>query len=166
VGCHESRQQTPPSRTRPAALTQGPAKLTPAPDGAWPLRFDRLVQPVLDRSCVQCHQPESKQWATHQLDLRSDHAYQNLLTFADKDLHNLAFEKDASVVNDCPSRRSRLLQVLRDGWQHEDVHLSRDDLDRLITWMDTYAQRLGSFSEQQEKELVAFRQSLQDLFIE
>ncbi|MFC1637279.1 hypothetical protein ACFL5Z_20865 [Planctomycetota bacterium] len=166
VGCHESRQQAPTPRTRPAALSQGPAQLTPAPKGAWPLRFDRLVQPVLDQSCVQCHHPRSKHWTAHQLDLTGDQAYQNLLTFADKDLHNLAFEKDASIVNDCPARRSRLLKVLREGQQHQDVHLSREDLDRLVTWMDTYAQRLGSFSEQQEKELAAFRKDLQDLFVE
>lgn len=166
VGCHESRQQAPAPRQRPMALSKGPSQLTPAPEGAWPLRFDRLVQPVLDRSCVQCHQPDSKHWRAHQLDLTDESAYQSLLTFADKDLHKLAFEKDASVVNDCPARKSRLIQVLQESRQHKDLHLSQNDYDRLITWMDTYAHRLGSFSEQQEKRLIAFRHSLKDLFVE
>ena len=164
VGCHESREQSPPPATRPLALLRGPSHITPGPEGAWPLRFDRLVQPVLDRACVQCHNPDSKKQHARKLNLTGAKAYQALMTFADKDLHKLAFEKDASIVNDCPSRRSRLLQVLRQGKQHKNVHLNADDMDRLVTWMDTYAQKLGSFSKQQEEELLAFKHELKDLF--
>jgi len=32
-----------------------------------------------------------------------------------------------------------------------------DDWNRLITWMDAYGQRLGSFDAQQEQELRALR---------
>ena len=49
---------------------------------------------------------------------------------------------------------------------HQNVRLDADSLDRLATWMDTYAQRLGSFSEQQEQELLAFRQTLSPLLSE
>jgi hypothetical protein len=166
VGCHESRQQTPPSQSPPLALQRGPSPITPAPEGAWPLRFDRLVQPILDRACVQCHRPESETWQAHQLDLTPKRAYEALINHADRELYHLAFEKDRSVVNDSPARQSRLLQVLREGKQHRDVPLSRMDRDRLVTWMDTYAQRLGSFSTQQETELVALRHRLADLFVE
>ena len=60
VGCHESREAAPRPAETPLAAVRGPSKLTPGPEGSWPLRFDRLVQPVLDRTCVSCHRPQSK----------------------------------------------------------------------------------------------------------
>ena len=35
--------------------------------------------------------------------------------------------------------------------------------NRFATWMDTYAQRTGHYSEEQERELVKFRQRLSAL---
>src|SRR5512137_223945 len=49
VGCHEGRDAGPlPAARRPLALAREPSKLSPGPDGSWPLRFDRLVGPVLE----------------------------------------------------------------------------------------------------------------------
>ncbi len=39
-------------------------------------------------------------------------------------------------------------------------HGAYDQFGRLTTWMDTYAQRQGSFSRQQEKELKNLRRQL------
>jgi hypothetical protein len=39
IGCHESRDQAPPARARPLAAQAGPSKLTPGPEGSWPLRL-------------------------------------------------------------------------------------------------------------------------------
>ncbi|MDP7248790.1 MAG: hypothetical protein QGF00_04240, partial [Planctomycetota bacterium] len=49
---------------------------------------------------------------------------------------------------------------------HHDVKLSAADLERLIIWMDTSAQKLGSFSEDQERRLIALRQRVAGLLIE
>ena len=58
VGCHESRNASPPATGRPLLAAQRPAsRLLPDPSGTWPLRYDELVQPVLDRHCVVCHAP-------------------------------------------------------------------------------------------------------------
>ena len=61
--------------------------MTLGPAGSWPLRFDQLVQPVLDRSCVACHKPGSKDWEAAQLDLTTPKSYENLLNFGGKDLY-------------------------------------------------------------------------------
>ncbi|MFH1717651.1 MAG: discoidin domain-containing protein, partial [Planctomycetota bacterium] len=45
IGCHESRELTPAVSGRPLAARREPSRITPGPDGSWPLRFDRLVQP-------------------------------------------------------------------------------------------------------------------------
>ena len=153
IGCHESRELAPPTGNRPFAALRGPSKLTPGPAGSWPLRFDHLVQPVLDKSCVSCHSPGSGSEKAAAFDLTPANSYRSLLSFADKDLEKLAFEKDASIVGQCPASRSRLLEMLTKPEGHEGVRLEPDSFNRLVTWMDVYAQRLGSFSEEQEDEL-------------
>jgi len=158
VGCHESRESA-PAVGPVAAARKEPSKLKPGPSGSWPLRFDELIQPLLNDSCVGCHHAGGGD-AAAKLILTADKAYANLMAFADRDLHKLAFEKDASVPGDCVARKSRLLAVLRDGAAHRDVHLDAEAFERLVTWLDVYAQRLGSFSEQQEQELRRLRQSL------
>ena len=56
-GCHE-RKHAPPSRLDelPLALQRAPSKIAPDVDGSNPFNYVRLVQPVLDRHCVECHQ--------------------------------------------------------------------------------------------------------------
>ena len=75
----------------------------------------------------------------------------------DKDLEKLAFERDKSFVGRCPASNSKLLAMLTGPDGHEGVRLDDDSLERLITWMDVYAQRLGSFGEQQEQQLRELR---------
>ena len=51
------RESSPPAGPPVLAAGRAPSRIVPGPDGSWPLRFDKLVQPVLDRHCVKCHQP-------------------------------------------------------------------------------------------------------------
>jgi hypothetical protein len=46
------------------------------------------------------------------------------------------------------------------GAGHRDVKLTVADRERLATWMDTYAQRVGHFDEHQEQQLRQFRERL------
>jgi hypothetical protein len=141
----------------PTALRRGPSKLTPGPEGSWPLRFDTLVQPVLDAACVRCHNPNGAPETARALDLTASKAYESLLGFADKDLEKAAFERDRSVPGDCTARRSRLFRILTASGGHYEAALTEDQLNRLVTWMDVYAQRQGSFSREQEEQLKQFR---------
>jgi hypothetical protein len=163
VGCHESRDQAAPVGRMPLAVQKGPSKLTPGPDGSWPLRFDRLVQPVLDRRCIECHNPDAGDVKAARLDLTARNAYRNLISFAGKDLEKLAFEKDRSEVGRGPARDSRLLALLSQDPTHRQIVLDRDSLERLATWMDTYAHRQGHFSPEQETELLAFKERYRHL---
>ena len=160
VGCHESRQSSPPVGKPPLAVLRGPSRLKPGPDGSWPLRFDRLVQPVLDKHCVSCHSPAGNDPAARKFDLTPPQSYKCLLEYADKDLEKLAFERDRSIVGQMPARNSKLMALLLSSKGHYGVRLEGEDLQRLTTWMDTYAQRLGHFSDQQEAELLQLRQQL------
>jgi len=158
VGCHESRESTPVVHRSPAAARRAPSLLTPEAEGTWPLRYDTLVQPVLDASCVRCHQPGYDDARAAAFDLTPGKSYDTLIGYADNDLRTLAFEKDRSEVGDCVARQSKLLAFLTAEGSHEGITLDRDSLDRLKVWMDTYAHRQGAFSVEQETQLAALRE--------
>lgn len=158
IGCHEPRESAPATPRMPAAAKRAPSPLTPEATGTWPLRYDVLVQPVLDAQCVRCHQPGYADALAAAFDLTPAKSYDTLLAYGDNDLRTLAFEKDRSEVGDCVARQSKLLALLTAEGGHEGVVLSGEDLDRMKVWMDTYTHRQGAFSEEQERQLVALRE--------
>jgi len=54
LGCHEPPAAAPAVK-RLKALSREPSAIRPGPDGTRPFSFPRLVQPVLDRHCLRCH---------------------------------------------------------------------------------------------------------------
>jgi hypothetical protein len=50
--------------------------------------------------------------------------------------------------------------MLTEEQGHEGLRLDPDSFNRLVTWMDVYAQRQGSFSEHQENKLREFRRQM------
>ncbi len=115
VGCHESRESAPTAGKPPIAALREPSKLVAGPPGSWPMRFDHLVQPVLDRACVSCHKPGSEDIKASRFDLTASKAYDNLLAYGENDLRKLAFERDRSFVGECTARKSKLLALLKDS---------------------------------------------------
>jgi hypothetical protein len=147
----------------PLAALREASKLTPGPSGAWPLRFDQLVQPALDRQCVRCHRAGGDDLKAAKFDLTPTRAYQNLLAYGGNDIKNLAFERDRSLPGPGFAASSKLMGLLNRPEGHAGVKLDPDCAERLTTWIDTYAQRQGSFSEKQERELEQFREKVRDM---
>lgn len=56
IGCHEHRLHGPPPRLAEGYL-RAPAELSPPEWGSGGFDYARIVQPVLDRYCVDCHSP-------------------------------------------------------------------------------------------------------------
>ena len=163
IGCHEQRDLAPPGVARPAAALRGASRLTPGPEGTWPLRYDTLVQTVLDRHCTRCHAVGSKNAKAAKINLAEATSYDVLTEAFDGDLRKLAFERDRSDPGQTPARNSKLFRMLTDGEGHHGVKLAGADRYRLAVWMDTYAQRAGSYSAEQEQELTRFRVESQAL---
>ncbi len=165
VGCHEPRTMAPPA-TRAVAARREPSKITPGPEGSWPLRFDRLVQPVLDANCVVCHQTDSEHPGAAQRPLTAEASYDMLVAFGKPSLREHVQDRYAegeSLEGQGAAAGSPLLAMLTRQGGHYGVKLASTDLERLIVWMDTYAQRLGSFDERQEQQLSALRAQWHDL---
>ena len=157
IGCHEPRDMAPLVSDKPIAMLREPSKITPAPAGSWPLRFDKLVGPVLEKACISCHNPKSKEKDASPLDLTPAKAYDSLISFAEKNLEKLAFEKDKSEIGDCAAKNSRLMAIISTENRHFGIKLTQEDFSRIVTWMDVYAHRQGSFSIEQEVQLAKFK---------
>lgn len=160
VGCHEPRHTSVPNVV-PVAMNREPSKIAPGPEGSWPLDYQVLVQPVLQKHCVRCHRPGGKD---PKFDLTAEKSYGALTGYGQPSLRNhvvARFRQGRSTPGGCVSAMSPLLKLVSKG--HYDVQLNTDERDRLITWMDTYAQRSGSFSKQQEWQLREFRRKVSAL---
>ncbi len=157
VGCHERRTTSPtPVRGELLALRRGPSEIDPGDLGGRPFSYPEVVQPVLDRHCVKCH---NSQKADGGFDLTgAPHAaftksYVALCRDVDfwgggTNPQNAAkalvprFGGRNQVQVTPPggmygARGSRLLRLLREG--HEGVALSPDEIARLGAWIDLNA---------------------------
>ena len=168
IGCHESRQAAPPN-LQALASRREPSKITLGPEGSWPLRFDRLVQPVLDQHCVSCHRPGSVDAAAAKINLTTSAACDTLVAYGQpslKDHVKQRYYEGRSWAGQGAARTSALLAYLRAEPRHQAIQLGGDSLNRLITWMDTCAQQQGSFSAEQEQHLREARSTLSSLLQE
>jgi hypothetical protein len=168
IGCHESRTLAPPVK-RPRAATRQPSRIAVGPEGTWPMRFDRLVQPVLEQNCVRCHNPNSEDKQAAKFNLTADYAYGSMSGYGEPNLIDLIrepYKLGYSTPGKGIARQSRLLDKIADPKVHKDLKLDAESLERLIIWMDIYVQRLGSFSPEQEQRLLELRKRSANLLIE
>ena len=153
VGCHEAKHSIMDNRQRktPLALTRAPAKLKPEAEGSYPLTFPRLVQPVLDKHCVSCHDRDKKTPS-----LRGNEFGANGWSKAFISLSKFAWGKSGgngvifregqySVPGKEGARVSKLYTMLRKG--HGDVKLSPEELRRITLWMDCNSNFYGAYHD-------------------
>ena len=158
-GCHEPAHRAPigPAAV-PAALRRAPSRLKPEVDGAWPLSFPRLVQPVLDRRCAGCHAKEPKApslkadvvtidpYDSRKADPRGwSEAYWTLRHKAWSGGGNW------STPGRVGARVSGLLAMFEKGQGHHDVKLSPGELHRLTLWLDCNSNFFGAYEQTQEQ---------------
>ena len=168
IGCHEPRALAPPAGPMPRALARAPSAIAPAPDGARPLSYPLLVQPVLDAHCVRCHGEDDAQGGvvlTGTPQGRYTASYNALVSHVPFAAWG-GKSGDFRVVNSEPrtrpgffgARASRLRALLDAG--HGDVALNGEEMERLVTWMDANALFYGTFdpadqARQQRGERIA-----------
>ncbi len=154
AGCHEPKQAAPPPPSElPLALRKPPAQLTPEPEGAYPLQFSRLVQPVLDAKCVACHDREDD---APSLDGNTfgehgwSQAFHSLAPFAwmkhGGNFTGIQRNKTSySIPGDVGARASKLFAMLDAG--HHDVELSQEELRRITLWLDGNSVFYGAYHD-------------------
>jgi len=153
LGCHEQKHHAPKQATRvPMAVQRAPSKLQKDVDGSNPFNYVRLVQPVLDRHCVDCHK-ENKA-----LDLAGiiegkngwTRSYNNLAEKYGFYFHvsNGAINKGVhggsrTIPGKFGARASGLLAYVDEN--HYGVKLSDADFHRLVLWLDCNSEFYGSY---------------------
>lgn len=155
VGCHERPGTTPAVRSTIAARRPASA-IQPGPEGARPFSFPRLVQPVLDRHCVRCHDGRSGPQSSR-LVLTGEPAgpfsksYENLRPFV------RWYEWGRHSIGQIVTRpghqgadESRLSQILDDETHRTALSLSAEDRLRIDIWLDGNAPFYGLYSEQEQ----------------
>lgn len=139
IGCHDERPSAPP-RHSASAMTRPAQSLEPPPWGAEPFGYERVVQPVLDRNCVRCHNGAEGT----KLDLRAARdgfrvpaSYRSLIEGGW--VHHFDWTYGARHFKADPlsfgTLKSRLFEALA-GKPHKDVKLSADDLRAIKAWID------------------------------
>ena len=157
VGCHEHRSQTAPAGPVAEIAGRAPARIQPAPDGARPFSYPLLVQPVLDRHCVRCHDgTETNRPALTGVPegdfTKSYNALVSRVSFTawgrpDRNYEPLTEPLRFGAV------ASPLARLLDKG--HGEVKLSAEDWERLNTWMDANALFYGTFDVREQKKQLA-----------
>ena len=152
-GCHEPHHSTPPSAMAfPLAFRRPPSTIRPEVDGSRPFSFPRLVQPVLEKHCVACHQKEPQAFDLSSGDWASSRhgryrSYENLMPFAffygtTRGTYD-PWTEPRTTPGRFGARASKLLALLDAG--HYDVKLSAEDLRRITLWLDCNSDFFGSY---------------------
>ena len=156
TGCHEAPNSAPPPRGN-LALKRPPSKIEAWYGPSRPFAFTTEVQPVLDRNCISCHNGNAPKagrplanfvTAETPANYLADKAYLELHRFVrrpgpESDYHLLKpMEYHAST--------SELMQLLDRG--HHGVALSKEDRERLATWIDLNAPWRGAWTPRPAQE--------------
>ena len=149
VGCHEHRTTAPPTGRRPLASLRPASAIRPGPDGSNPLSYPILVQPVLDKHCVRCHnakEPGGKIVLTGEPQGRYTASYNALVRLASYSswLRGGNIEGRTTKPDFYGARGSpRLMKTF--SRDHHRVKLSAAELSRVVTWIDANALFYGTF---------------------
>lgn len=164
-GCHEPKRKAPVVSARvPLAVRREPSTPKPGPEGSWPITFPRLVQPVLDAKCVECHNKEEKapdltgapggQWRTQ------TKAYASLGPYAWCYAANASgyagrgkgWGNVTSPVRSIPGKvgatEAPLYHLLTTGSHKDKVRLTDEEMERIVTWLDCMSCFFGAYNDQ------------------
>jgi hypothetical protein len=135
IGCHEPKHRSPPRSERvPLALRKAPARPRPDVEGSNPFSYAHLVQPVLDRHCVECHaqhpdkpinlarEPFERNWYASYANLAPEYGFWNY------------GNGHRTTPGKFGARAAKLMDYLDED--HYDVKLSTEDRHRLTLWLD------------------------------
>ena len=148
VGCHEHRTQTPMAMTAglPLALTREASVIEPIDGVPDVFDFPRDIQPILDRHCVQCHNPGRREGG---ILLTGDHGplYSHsyyTLTYRGQFVDGRNDPKSNLDPYAIGAVASPLMKKLDGG--HHDVQASADELNMVRYWIETAAPYPGTYA--------------------
>lgn len=168
LGCHEGRFNTSQNAdsVTPTAFTRAPSQIKPDVKGSNPFNYPTLVQTVLDKHCVDCHEQGAKEGKTFELGRGPEGqyfltSYFNLRPYVyvtgnnnanpsapihEQPTHGGAwnsYTKARTMPGEFGANRSPLWKLIVDG--HYDVELSQEEKRALALWMDNNCDFFGAY---------------------
>ncbi len=146
VGCHEQRTTSLPVRQPPLAMRRPASRIEPIEGIPSVLDFSRDVQPILDRHCVRCHNPE--RYAAR-LDLTGGRTAMYRVSYQNITRRGLVADGRNRPQSNLPPRSigssaSRLYRVATSG--HHGVQLDPRETTLLRLWIETSATYPGTYA--------------------
>ncbi len=158
VGCHEPRHQTADrDDSRRLALQRAPSVIQPGPDGTRPFSFPRLVQPVLDRHCVRCHDGsegnnKSRLVLTGEPSGPFTRSYMGLRPYVKwYEWGEASFEPIVTRPGNIGADISPLTAVLADAVHANHLELGEADRQRLNIWLDGNVPFYGTYGVDEQR---------------
>jgi hypothetical protein len=162
IGCHERKSSTPKAgRKLPTAMKRAPSEIKPEAVGSYPLSFPRLVQPVLDKKCVGCHEKNRDKKAPS---LQGDKfTKKEGWSEAFNTLRGMAWRKHGgngaigtnrgsySVPGKVGARESKLYKHLTKKGGHHDLELTPEEMRRITLWLDCNSNFYGAYFETEKQ---------------
>jgi len=170
-GCHEPKYgvATSPSKKVTMAMKRAPSVLKPEADGTNPFSYPRLIQPVLDKHCVKCHEKnkdnkppkkrppplgstivQTKRGSYMNPRTKYFESYLNLAPtygFYDYGGKNWSDPKwYRTTPGEFGARASKLYQMLSKG--HNKVKLSPEEMRRITVWLDSCSPFYGVYEKE------------------
>jgi len=147
VGCHEQRVRAPlPIKADLLALRRNPSRVEPIDDVPRVMDFPRDVQPILDKHCVECHNPDRREGAVN---LCGDRTARYSVSYWTMQTRGLVSDGRNQAYGNRPpysygSAASRLLTLI-DG-SHYDAELSDHEAKVVRLWIETSATYPGTYA--------------------
>lgn len=154
IGCHEPPQTAVPP-TMSLASQRPASRISEGPDGSQPLSFPRLIQPVLDRHCVRCHDGQagpgkSALALTGERTKTFTRAYDNLRPFVRwHEWGDASISQTATRPGYCGADASPLTGILDDS-NHASSGFPPADRHRIYLWLDANAPFYGTYAAEQQ----------------
>jgi len=153
-GCHEPKNRAPvKTKSRTLALMRKSSVPKPDVSGSNPFSYPLLVQPVLDRNCVTCHEKNKEKAPNLKKDPIANHwyaSYNSLIHFAYTSYGAGGNWSSPKFYRTTPgqfgARVTRLYSMLSKG--HHDVKLSEEDMHRITLWLDSSSMFYGVFEKE------------------
>ena len=150
VGCHEPPGALATSREA-SAFRRSPSRIEPGPEGSHPFGYPRLVQPVLERQCVRCHDGSTGPDKSP-LVLTGEPAPQSPFTRSYETLKNYvrwpSYDSPASKPGEAGADLSPLSGILAGEKHGGYVQVPDEDLRVLYLWLDAQAPFYGTYAEE------------------
>ena len=160
IGCHENRLSVPDGGLT-LASTHDPQTLREPPWGSGPFWYERVVQPIFDRRCVDCHNAETVKNNVKQLDLtriRDENkipaSYRSLVQSGD--IHYFDYTWGAGQTTKAAPysfgvSQSRVWEILKDN-NHHNVSLKPEEEQAIKCWIDLNVPLWGDYQMRRERD--------------